>query len=513
MTAREFLIVDLFCGAGGMSKGIRDALGRDVDHALNHDAHAIEQHRLNHPRTTHHQGDVWAIPSWMMLPGKRRPHIRLLAAAPDCTHFSIARGAAPREQGIRDLPWSVVQWAQDIRPDTILVENVREILSWGPLYPPDHPSPHLRGKPIPEQHGDTWRAFVERLRMLGYLVEWRVLRACDFGDPTSRERLILFARCDGRPVCWPEPTHGAPDSPEVLSGERLPWRTAAECIDWSLPMASIFLTQEEARTWAQEHKTPGVPRRPLAEKTQARIAAGIQKYVLGTADPFIVRIGHHGSESGKVHPLHRPLSTITTKAEHLLIAPSLIQMGYGERDGQPPRCLDLHAPLSTITAQGKKHALVVAFLNKHYGGVVGQDLRRPLGTITSKDHHSLGVAFLTKFYGTAVGQDAREPIPTITTKDRFGLVVAWLRAHGIDQPPIVRVDGESYAIADISLRMLSSDELALAQGLATPERPYLLTGSEKDKVARIGNSVPPRLIREVVRANLCDDTAQSRGAA
>lgn len=482
------VIVDLFCGGGGASTGIRDATGHEVTVALNHSAAAIEMHAANHPKTIHRQGDVWKIPSWDIFPGKRRPKLDLLWLSPDCTHHSRARGGKPRQKGIRDLPWIGVQWARDLRPRVIGLENVEEIQSWGPL--DEH------GKPIPERAGEDWQKFIASLELLGYAVEWRTLTACDYGAPTSRRRLFLVARCDGEPIVWPEPTHGP--------GRTHPYRTAAECIDWSDLGHSIFLTPEEVKEQGARSAGGGLVRRPLAAATQRRIAEGLRRFVLEAPEPYIVRIGHQSSDSGKVHPVSQPLRTITTKAEHLLCSPSMVQIGYGERKGQSPRVLNIHAPLTTIVASGQKHGLVSAFLSKHYGGVVGHEVTRPLGTVTTTDHHSLGACFLSKYYGTGIGQDIGEPCHTIPTVDRFALVTAFLRRHGIDREPIVTVDGEAYAIVDVSMRMLKSDELARCQGFPAD---YILTGSEKDRVARIGNSVPPQVVEAVIAANFNTEPA------
>jgi DNA (cytosine-5)-methyltransferase 1 len=364
----------------------------------------------------------------------------------------------------------VVDWAREIRPRMIMCENVEEWLTWGPL--------GEDGQPDPARSGETWRAFVEALRALGYVVEWRTLNAADFGAPTSRKRLFMVARCDGAPIAWPVPSHGP--------GRPLAYRTAAECIDWSIPVPSIF---ERSK--------------PLADATQRRIAEGIRRYVLNNPRPFIVQTGHQTSDGGKVRPIDAPVSTIVTKAEHLLVAPTLIQSGYGEREGQAPRVLDLGAPLGTIVAGGAKHALVAAWMVKHFGGVVGHGLDRVLGTVTAKDHHALGVvalaadgtpgharevaAFLTAYYsggGTAARLDA--PAPTIVTKDRLGLVS-------------VTLDGEPYTIVDIGMRMLQPRELATAQGFG-PD--YRLIGTKSEQVARIGNSVSPFPAAALIAANL-----------
>ena len=481
--------VDLFAGGGGASEGIRMATGTAPYLAINHDAHAISMHAANHPDTIHLQADVFEVKPRHAV-GRHR--VRLLWASPSCTHFSRARGGAPKSVQLRSLGWVVVDWARDVRPRVIICENVEEWLTWGPL--------GEDGQPDPAQAGDTWRAFVGALRELGYVVEWRTLNAADFGAPTSRRRLFMVARCDGTAIAWPEPTHGP--------GRALAYRTAAECIDWRLPVPSIFDRKK-----------------PLAEATQRRIAEGIRRYVLNNPRPFIVQTGHQSNDAGKVRPLEAPLSTIVTKAEHLLVAPSLIQTGYGERTGQAPRVLDIGAPLGTVVACGAKHALVAAWIVKHFGGVVGHGLDRPLGTVTGTDHHglvtgflarahshgwdgngsdtrsldrpgwtvtakdggALVAAFLTKFYGEgSTSQPLDRPLDTIVTKDRFGLVQ-------------VLVDGEPHVIVDIGMRMLQPRELATAQGFG-PE--YKLTGTKSEQVARIGNSVSPYPAAALVRANV-----------
>jgi DNA (cytosine-5)-methyltransferase 1 len=309
-------------------------------------------------------------------------------------------------------------------------------------------------------------------------VEWRELRACDYGAPTSRKRLFLIARRDGAPIIWPTPTHGP---------GRLPYRTAAECIDWTLPCPSIFERQ-----------------RPLADATLRRIARGIRRYVVEAAEPFIVRIGHAGhgpaSDSGKVRSVREPLSTVTSKAEHLLVAPTLVQTGYGERTGQAPRAPGLDKPLGTIVAGGQKHALVAAFLAKHYGGneTPGAPLAAPMSTITTQDHHALVAAFLVKFYGTG-GQLAGcdEPMHTLPTKDRMGLVT---------------VAGQQYRIADIGMRMLQPRELARAQGFGDDyllEAPHLGRPLPKHaQVRMVGNSVCPPMAEALARANYAEAAAR-----
>lgn len=472
--ASTFISVDLFAGGGGASEGIRRATGRCPIVAVNHCEHAIEMHRANHPTTKHHHQDVWDT-SPRDAVGRRL--VDLTWASPDCTHHSRARGGKPRSGKLRALPMVVLKWARELRPRVFMIENVPEFVSWGPL--------DAKGHPIPGKAGETFRQFVGRLQLMGYRVEWEVLNAADYGTPTSRRRLYLIARCDGEPIVWPDPTHGP--------GRAHPYRTAAEVIDWTIPSCSIFATTDEAKAWAREHGVRGVPRRPLAEATQRRIAAGLRRYVLEAADPFIVPT----SEG--------------------LAAPAMVQTGYGERKGQAPRALDLHSPLGTIVAGGQKHGLVTAWLAKHYGGgpngklVEGVDLRSPLGTVTARDSQgpvfaalspeatgraAQVAAFIVKYYGQG-GQHQRldEPLHTIVTKARFGLVT-------------VQLGGEEYVVTDIAMRMLQPRELARAQGFGDD---YVLIGNKAQQVARIGNSVCPPVVEALVSAQF--PSQQARRAA
>jgi DNA (cytosine-5)-methyltransferase 1 len=518
------LVIDLFAGGGGASTGIELALGRHVDIAVNHDAQAVNLHQANHPQTRHFVSDVFEVDPIAVTEG--RP-VGLLWASPDCKHFSKAKGGKPVSKRVRGLAWVVVKWAKLTKPRQIYLENVEEFKTWGPLA--------VDGRPCPERKGRTFQNWKRQLENLGYVVEHRELRACDYGAPTIRKRLYLIARCDGQPIIWPEPTHG--------KGLK-PYCTAAECIDWSLACPSIF---ERVR--------------PLAEATQRRIAHGIKRYVLDAARPFIVPVTHQGD--GRVHSIDDPLRTITTarRGELALASPTLIQTGYGERAGQAPRSLDLGKPMGTAVAGGVKQALVAAFLAKHYTGVVGSDLREPVATVTARDHHSLvsaqlvGVggrlgqsrprsvaepvqtitakgdtaivtshlaklrgtsssastaeplhtisaggqhhaevrALLIKYYGTDQDPQLREPLHTVTTKDRFGLVT---------------VDGSDYEIADIGMRMLQPRELYRAQGF--PDTYLIDRGADgvplpKDAQVRMcGNSVCPPVAAAIVAANYAD---------
>ncbi len=493
LPVHDELVVDLFAGGGGASTGIEQAIGRHVDIAINHAADAVALHQANHPQTLHFVSDVFEVDPLVVADG--RP-VGLLWASPDCKHFSKAKGGKPVNKNIRSLAWVVVKWAKLVRPRVICLENVEEFQTWGPLL--------KDGRPCPDRKGRTFARWKQALEGLGYRVEHRELRACDYGAPTIRKRLFLVARCDGMPIVWPAQTHA--EKPAKGSGLK-PWRTAAECIDWSLPCPSIFERE-----------------RPLADATLRRIAHGVIRYVVNAAEPYVVRIGHTGhGDSGKVRSVREPVSTITSKAEHLLCSPTLVQTGYGEREGQAPRVPGLHKPLGTVVAGASKHALVGAFLAKHYTGVVGSDLRDPIGTVTSVDYHSLVAsnlvklrgtsnsaatdaplatisaqgthhaevrAFLTAYYGSDQDTPLDDPLHTVTTKPRFGLVT---------------VAGQQYAIADIGMRMLQPRELYRAQGF--PDTYIIDRGADgrllpKDAQVRMcGNSVCPPLARALVAAN------------
>lgn len=453
------LVVDLFAGGGGASTGIEQAIGRHVDIAVNHDPAAVALHQANHPQTQHFVSDVFEVDPVTVTGGQP---VGLLWASPDCKHFSKAKGGKPVSKKIRGLAWVVVKWARLVRPRVICLENVEEFQTWGPLA--------HDGRPCPQRKGSTFQRWVGQLRSLGYTVEWRELRACDYGAPTIRKRLFLVARRDGQPIHWPAPTHA--QRPARGSGLK-PWRTAAECIDWALPCPSIFDRQ-----------------RPLAEATLRRIAHGVRRYVLEAAQPFVVRIGHTGhGDGGKARSAAAPLSTITSKAEHCLAVPTLVQAGYGERPGQAPRVPGLDKPLGTAVGSNK-HALVAAFLAKHYGGVVGTSMRSPTGTVTTVDHHSLVQAFLIRYFGSDQDPRLTGPLHTVTTKHRDALVT---------------VHGQCYAIADIGMRMLQPRELYRAQGF--PDTYVIDRGADgrqltkAEQVRMCGNSVCPPIAAALVRAN------------
>jgi DNA (cytosine-5)-methyltransferase 1 len=493
---RPEIIVDNFAGGGGASTGIEMALGRSPDVAINHDAEAVALHQANHPDTLHLCQSVWKADPREVMPGYP---VGLAWFSPDCKHFSKAKGGKPVSRGVRDLAWVVIHWARLRRPRVIILENVEEFQHWGPLT--------AENRPDPEHKGRTFRTWANTLRRLGYRVEWRELRACDYGAPTIRKRLFVIARCDGRPIVWPEPNHGTPDSDGVREGLLQPWRTAAEIIDWSRPTPSIFLTREEGRAIRVK--------RPLADATMRRIARGVVRYVLEAAEPFLVPVTHTGDL--RTHAGSEPLRTVTTAkgGEHAVVAP--------------------------VFAGGGKHGLVSAFLAKHYGGVVGHGVEQPTGTVTTADHHSVVAAHLTHFYSSAEdggNGDMRRPIKTVTaTGQHAGLAAGFLQKYygtgGQDQGasgPLhtvptrerfglvtVEIEGEPWVLADIGMRMLTPRELYRAQGFPDSYRIDVdVDGKRLTKAAQVrmcGNSVCPPLARALAAANVPDLAAQEARAA
>lgn len=538
------LVAVLFAGGGGSCTGIEKAIGRHVDIAANHSENAIQCHMANHPQADHHIEDVWQLDPRKLADG--RP-VGYLHASPDCTHFSQAKGGQPRDRATRSLSWVVPKWAGTVRPDVITLENVKEILRWGPLVakrdketgrvmkldgsvakPGERVPVHEQFLvPDPTRVGQTWKKFVAILRGMGYEVETRVLCAADYGVPTTRNRLFMVARCDGNPIQWPEPTHFKTPA----KGQKR-WRAAAECIDFNLPTKSIFERE-----------------RPLAPATLRRVARGLKKFVLDSADPFIVPVTHTTS-GDRVRNIRDPLPTITTaKGGELMVAtPTLVQMGYGEAKGQAPRALDLQQPLGTVVGGGNKFGLVTAFVEQANSGFFegeGRRADRPLSTICGRgtqqrlitaslahlrgncdarditepvrtisaggEHHALVeyhlspeaeagalrcAAFLMEYYGEG-GQwsDLRQPMNTVTTRDRMALVTVWIK-------------GDPYVVVDICLRMLTPRELANA--MSFPPQYVLSHGADgriftkSQQVHFIGNAVPPDLQYAVTAANYSD---------
>jgi len=537
------LIVDNFAGGGGASTGIELATGYSVDIAINHDPEAIRMHKTNHPNTKHYCEDVWQVDPVKACKGYP---VGLAWFSPDCKHFSKAKGGKPKDKFIRGLAWVACRWAGLVRPRVIMLENVEEFKTWGPLN---------RGKhPIKSKQGKTFEKFVQQLTDLGYEVQFRELVAADYGAPTMRKRFFLIARCDGKPITWPEPTHGPADSERVKNGRLKPYVGAYTQIDFSRPCPSIFDTSEQIK---EKYGIRAV--RPLAPKTMARIARGLKKFVLENPEPFIIQCNHGGERKpgdirepmptitgkhgyGVVEPymvqigqtgfaadrskdVREPLTTIVSKNEHCLISPLLIQY-HSETVKDEVRGQTIADPVMTVDSSNR-YGLVTSFLHKYYDGgykgagenidnplptitswdhnsVVtvnliqmnnhcdGKDIRQPLPTITAGDGHFGEVrAFLTKYYGAGTGQSVKNPLDTITAQDRFGLVV---------------IAGTEYQIVDIGLRMLEPSELYGCQGFPDD---YIIdhdyTGKKyprSEQVRRCGNAVCPPIPAALVRSNL-----------
>jgi DNA (cytosine-5)-methyltransferase 1 len=427
------IIVDSFAGGGGASTGIEMATGLSVDIAINHDPAAIAMHKANHPDTEHYCESVWDVDPVKAVKGRK---VGLAWFSPDCKHFSKAKGGKPVDKNVRGLAWIAVNWAIGVKPRVIMLENVEEFKTWGPLTDDGYPDESQKGK--------TFKSFVKSLEALGYEVQFKELRACDYGAPTIRKRFFMIARCDGKQIEWPKPTHGNPNSLEVQAGRLKPWRTSSEVIDWNIGTPSIF-----------ERK------KPLAENTLRRIARGIQKFIIDDQKPFI----------------------IPNKA-------SFLTQYYTETNPDEVRGQSLREPIYTIPT-ANRFGLITAFIAQHYKTSTGHRVDQPLGAITTVNKASLVSAFLMKYYGSDIGQRLTEPLHTITTRDRFGLVT---------------LKGQDYQIVDIGMRMLQPHELYAAQGFPSnyiidkdfEGKPYPKT----EQVARVGNSVPPPFAEALVRANL-----------
>ncbi len=507
------IIVDNFAGGGGASTGMELALGRPVDIAVNHDPAAILMHQTNHPYTEHHQASVWDIDPRTVCRG--RP-VGLAWFSPDCKHFSKAKGGKPVDKNIRGLAWIALRWAGLVRPRVIILENVEEFQTWGPV---------RRGKPIKSKQGQTFRKFIRQLRDLGYDVQWRELVAADYGVPTIRKRFFLIARCDGRPVVWPEATHAPRDSGDVRSGRKLPWRSAAEIIDWSLPCPSIFDTKEQIMD------RYGVKvQRPLADNTMRRAARGLDKFVLKEAEPFLVTIGY-GERAGqrpRVQDIRDPAGTSVSTGKQAVAAPVLIQ--YHQEKGDYTRGQTVDRPLCTVDA-ANRYGAVTPYLVKYHGSERhGQGMDEPLHTVTARDREALAAPYLSKFYGGVVGTEMSSPLPTVTAIDHNAVSVAhivkaapgmelhhWPEVRallnrycgyhlGDDEIILLWIGGEAWFIADVGLRMLTPRELYAANGFPPDyiiERDYLGNAYPRyEQVARCGNAVPPPFATALVRANL-----------
>lgn len=563
------LVVDNFAGGGGASTGMELALGYPVDIAVNHDADAIAMHKVNHPYTRHFQEDVFAIDPEQVTGGRA---VGIAWFSPDCKHFSRAKGGKPVDKKIRGLSWVVLRWAMSsVAPRVIFMENVPEIKTWCPLIEIDG-----QMRPDPAREGETFNGFVSMLtggiekdhpafseaceflkiepdseegdRLaagLGYAVAWKELKACDYGAPTIRNRFYLIARRDGQPIVFPEPTHGK---------GRKPYRTAAECIDWSLPCPSIFGRKKE-----------------LAENTLRRIARGLDKFVIKNPKPFIMQMNFENAPQDVNKPLStqtavnkhyvavpkvqpyimsnntnnachaagEPLPTVTTGNRNFLCAPSLVQY-HSEQGKSEVRGQEIGKPIMTIDGS-PRYAMSACYLTKYFSGArqAGASLAEPAPTVTAIDHSALAAANLLHYYGGADhASRVDSPLPTVTTLPRHYVVKTYLQkidtaqdfgnwAHvreilnkyagysiAADEILIMEIDGERYFISDIGMRMLKARELMLAQGFP-PD--YIIDieshigkrYSEAKQIARMGNAVCPPVAEALVRAN-CAEIASQR---
>ena len=537
------LIVDNFAGGGGASTGIELATGKSVDIAINHDPKAIRMHKANHPNTKHYCEDVWQVDPVKACKGHP---VGLAWFSPDCKHFSKAKGGKPKDKFIRGLAWVACRWAGLVRPRVIMLENVEEFKTWGPLNRGHHP--------IKAKQGKTFEKFVQQLRDLGYEVQFRELVAADYGAPTMRKRFFMIARCDGNPILWPEPTHAPKDSEEVKAGLLKSYVGAYTQIDFSRPCPSIFDTSQEIK---EKYGIRAV--RPLAPKTMERIARGLKKFVLDNPEPFIIQCNHGGKRRpndirepmptitgkhgyGIVEPTltpymgtnttnhpggncKDPIHTITTGNQQCLITPTLIQYHSETAKGEV-RGQTIEDPIMTVDGSNR-YGLVTSFLHKYYDGGykgAGESIKNPLPTVTAWDHNSLITAnliqmnnhcdgkdirqplptitagdghfgevraFLINYYGDATGQDIKNPLDTITSRDRFGLVT---------------IDSTDYQIVDIGLRMLEPKELYGCQGFPDD---YIIdhdfeghTYPRSEQVRRCGNAVCPPIPAALVHSNL-----------
>ena len=527
------LIVDNFAGGGGASTGIELATGYSVDIAINHDPKAIWMHKANHPNTKHYCEDVWQVDPVKACNGHP---VGLAWFSPDCKHFSKAKGGKPKDKFIRGLAWVACRWAGLVRPRVIMLENVEEFKTWGPLNRGHHP--------IKAKQGKTFEKFVQQLTDLGYDVQFRELVAADYGAPTMRKRFFLIARCDGKPIVWPEPTHAPADSEEVKAGLLKPYVGAYTQLDFSLPCPSIFDTSEEIK---EKYGIRAV--RPLAPKTMERIARGLKKFVLENPEPFIIQCNHGGERRpndirepmptitgkhgyGIVEPymvqigqtgftadrskdVRDPLTTIVSKNEHCLISPTLIQYHSETAQGEV-RGQTIKEPIMTVDGSNR-YGLVTSFLHKYYDGGykgAGDSVEKPLPTVTAWDHNSVVTANLIQMNNHCDGRDLRDPIPTITAGDgHFGEVRAFLikyygqgTGQDIEEPLDTVTSRDRFGLVDIGLRMLEPKELYGCQGF--PED-YIIdhdytgkTYPRSEQVRRCGNAVCPPIPAALVRANL-----------
>lgn len=570
------LIIDSFAGGGGASTGIERALGRSPDIAINHDADALALHAANHPDTLHLSENVYKIDPLDHLKGK---HIGLAWFSPDCKHFSKAKGGKPVSRNIRDLCWIIPGWIERIQEsggkvDVVIMENVEEFKDYGPLIATP------RGlMPDPDRKGEYYQHWRKKLRRLGAKMESRELRGRDYGASTIRKRLFIIMRFDGKKIVWPEPTHGAPDDPEVIAGRKQPWPIVADCIDWSIPCPSIFDTADEI--W---HKHRVRAQRPLAKNSHARIARGTDRFVLQAKRPFLVNLTHGGrlediaeparaitaahrgekalvapvltyaQQGGSVRSMGGQAHTITAsgKDQNAIICGFMAQYNNGKFAGGVHAGRPLDTAASTITQSGSQQQLVSAYIARQFGTSTGHAIDKPLGTIMAdgQGKSQLIMPYLQSYYATGEGSRADEAMRAATTKPRHSLVEAivdvppftekqaararqvadFLRAHGVwDEREFVtvEVDGNTFVIVDIGMRMLTPRELYNAQGFPADYQidgyfdrsqmghnggPLWVPFSKTVQVSCVGNSVCPPVAEALVAAN-CMELAEMKEAA
>lgn len=488
---KPFRAIDMFCGAGGTSTGLlraAEGLGRRVDLlAINHWDLALETHAANHPNVEHLCASIEAIDPRKVVPSRK---VDLLVASPECTHHSTARGGRPMSDQSRASAWHILHWCSELHVQNILIENVPEFTSWGPL--------GANGRPLKSRKGETFKAFIQALISLNYRVDWRILNAADYGDPTTRKRLFIRARRGNRPVQWPEPTHAATCEGELFD-DRARWRAAREVIDWAHKGASIFGRK-----------------RPLAKRTLERIAEGLRRFGGEAAEPYLVLLrgtsDYHVRNSAR--SLDQPLPTISAGGVHAgLVQPYLVPL-YGERDGQVPRTHSVDDPVPTIPASAVKHGLVEPFIITPGGADLpgGRAIGDPLPTVTCSDRFALVEPFLLGQHSGGAPRPVSEPSPTVATKGAISLVEPFLVSYYSNggpkslEKPIPTLTAkhrlglvEPHARLDILFRMLQPDELARA--MSFPDG-YRFAGTKTDTVRQIGNAVPVGVAEALCRSIL-----------
>lgn len=501
--------VDSFAGGGGASTGIEMATGHPVDVAINHNEAAIMMHRRNHPFTEHYIEDIWQVDPVAAVRGR---HVRLAWFSPDCKHFSRAKGSALVNKNIRGLAWVVLRWAAKVRPDVIMLENVPEFTTWGPV---------RKGKSVKKKAGQTYHKWLRQLHELGYVIETRRICAADLGAPTIRTRFHLIARCDGKPIVFPDRTHAPRDHVDVKRGKLKPWRSASEVIDFSLPCPSIFATKKEIK------ERYGVnAMRPLKENTLQRIARGLDKFVIKSGEPFIVS----NNTNNAPHGMDDPVPTVTTGGRNILVTPTLIQY-HTEQSTKEVRGQTLDEPIQTVDA-ANRYGLSAAWLTQYFSGEGHyHSTEEPLATITTMEREGVTLAHLAHFKGKDKGQSVRDPLMTVTARDgQFAdvrtTIVKWDGQTDLgywsevrkmlnqycgynltnDEILLLNIRGIWYFISDIGLRMLTPRELYDAMGFP---HDYIIDRdvngnpiTRADQVARCGNAVCPSVAEALVRANL-----------